>query len=275
MRPLASDVVLRGLRYLAVVNASDVFPTGDQVDAFVYTEVPRVPTDLFETATTSVSLAAFLSQFDRKSVAEYLMTTGMAAEHGGGLRLTKVGRAFEIGVERHSSQGIHAEGKLEVVGRLEDPIVYAKLLTEIDKLSNSLVVDPYLPPADLFALLELPNVTRVLTKDASIKGQNEGDRRRHLAIALGSRPEMAVRFLPTRMRELHDRLVLPGGDQGGLSIGTSLGGSQVTVITHLGIESTQVLRAHYDALWDQAVPLEPIARIGQGDESATAHRAIE
>lgn len=256
---------------MAIVNDAEVFPSKRNVDTFVYAEVPQPLHGLLEGPGMTLGASALAYQIATSSVATYLLATGMAVEHGGGLRLSKVGRAFETGAERYSRSDTADGGKLEVVGRLEDPVVYARLLTEIDKLPESLVVDPYLPPADLLALLELPSVNRVLTKDASIKGQKQEDRRRHLAIGLGSRPEVELRFLPAEMRELHDRHVLAGsGDEGGLTIGTSLGGSQMTVITHLGVETTQVLRSHYDSLWERALPLEPIARIADRDALTTS-----
>jgi hypothetical protein len=77
------------------------------------------------------------------------------------------------------------------------------------------------------------------------------------------------------VKELHDRYVLPASGVG-LMIGTSLGGSQLTVITHLSEDTTQILRDHYEGLWAQGNVLAPIRRlpvpeVPPTDEPVEAH----
>lgn len=254
---------------MAIVNDADVFPPKSAVDAFVHAELPRSAKDRFYgygSASSTLATAAN-SYFASDSVTHYLLGIGMAIEYGGGIMLTKVGRAFEIGVSKREQFESIGAGIVEVAGRLEDPVTYAKMLTEIDKQIGALVVDPYLPSGDLLTLISLPNVKRVLSRDINANGQKKDERRRHLAIALGARPEVELRFLPLNVKELHDRIVLPSPGGEGLMIGTSLGGTQLTVITHLSRETTDVLREHYEGLWKQAVKLDPIERVRDVSEA--------
>jgi hypothetical protein len=257
MQQLIPGNVQRGLSFLFALNVGDVYPAAEHVDAFVYAEVPRSAIHHY---LQDDQYDDFAGIEGGDSVVEYLLTTGLAIAHGGGISLTKAGRALAA----RGDTGIASDGTaaaLQVVGRFEDPITYAKFLTEVDKQESALVVDPYLPPDALFALIELPGVKRVLTRDTAIKGHEQQARRRQLAIAIGVKPEFELRFLPPEVKELHDRYVLPEHSGEGLMIGTSLGGTQVTVVTHLSGDTTKVLRKHYDALWDAASPLEPIARV--------------
>ncbi|WP_167050750.1 hypothetical protein [Salinibacterium sp. ZJ77] len=254
MSDLVPPHVHKALGFVALVNVSDVFPPKSTVNAFVHAETPRKWGNASGVAAGMVPVS-----LPPGSVAEYLVETGLAIEHGGGLKLTKVGLALNSGLQTPEKRLALDQPLLEVVGRLEDPVVYARLLTEIDKLDGALVVDPYLPAADLLALLELPSVERVLSKDTWTKGVKRDARRRHLQLALGAKPEVELRFLDSEIQELHDRLVLPRRGLG-LMIGTSLGGTQVTVITHLSDDTTSLLRRHYEDLWQQAVPVAPIAR---------------
>lgn len=137
--------------------------------------------------------------------------------------------------------------------------MYARLLTTIDGLTGPvLLVDPYLPSRDLLALLELPGIKRVLARDTGTESETRPDRRRRLAIALGARPEVELRF----SRDLHDRLAIPS-DGGAVMIGSSLGGRKVTVATRLSDQITASLRSHYEEVWNHAEPLEPIQRSEQ------------
>lgn len=253
MTTLSNESLHRGLSYLKMLNESNVYPSPGHINAFVNTPLPDFE-DRYH--------GSLMGRLNDRDVAKYLLRTGMAEdeERNDELSITPVGLAFLRGLEKSDSNGAPGDSVLEVVGRLEDPITYSQLLTEIDKQSHALVVDPYLPSGDLLTLIELPSVERVLTLDLSIKGQKQDERRRHLVIGLGARPDLELRFLPKEIMELHDRYVLPATGAG-LMIGTSLGGSQLTVVTHLGADSSDVLRQHYAELWEQGIPLAPIGRL--------------
>jgi hypothetical protein len=253
MVALTGEPVYRGLAYLRVLNDDGVEPSRQQIDKFVTTPEPK---SILMGGMALSSAASMLTG----SVAGYLLSTGLAVlTSGGKMTITPAGKALLAGMDVHAEPRPNGSGPLEIVGRLDDPVVYSQLLTEIDKLDGALVVDPYLPSTDLLTLMQLPGVARVLTRDLKIAGEKQVERRRHLAIALGSRPGVELRFLPTDVKELHDRYVIARHGSG-ISIGTSLGGTQVTVVQHLGPETVEVLRDHYNALWDLGDALDPIVR---------------
>jgi hypothetical protein len=264
---MTSESVIRGLKYLRMLNDSNVRPLAGFVDAFV--EAPlTTPTSDFAAFTARLNIpryAAGNASGDKADIkiSSYLLTTGMAesVSDSGALELTEIGLGFLRGIEKEEQATSRvSDSVIEVVGRLEDPVVYARLLTEIDKQHDALIVDPYLQSTDLLTLLELPSVKRVLTKDTRIRGETAEVRSRRFAIALGARADVELKYLLGRGGELHDRLVIPTAGEA-LMIGTSLGGSQMTVISHLSEDTTTLLRAHYEELWAQGDKLDPIERL--------------
>lgn len=191
--------------------------------------------------------------------ADYLIDARLLTYADRRLTLTRAGTAILRATTTGGSSTIDTR-PIEVVGRMTDPFVYAELLARIDDVQDSLVIDPYLHPGDIAALLRLSNVKRILTRDTRINGMAQVDRAQKLRIAMGARPDAQLRFASANSRELHDRLILPTRGGGGLILGTSLGGTQLTVVTRIGEESTSVLRTHYNSVWDTAAHVEPIAR---------------
>lgn len=246
---------MRGLIFVRLMNSRGISPKVSEVEAYASTPFPAGVMDLL----TQVS------RFNRQvDIVRYLKGTGFVVVIGESVRITPIGAAFcDATEELPATRQVDDPKPLEVVGRLEDPVTYAELLAEIDKCRDSLIIEPYIPPTEFASLLKLPEVRRVLTKETFIiqHGEKVGanDRRRQLAIALGARSDAELRVLPKAIKELHDRYVLPSSGNG-LMIGTSLGGTQLTVVVHLSEDSTQTLREHYDKLWSQAEAVEPIGR---------------
>ncbi|WP_348788452.1 hypothetical protein [Leifsonia sp. NPDC080035] len=252
---LTTDSAMRGLLFVRLMNAQGIKPKVSEVEAYASTPLPAGVMD-------------YLGQawgFNRQvNIVQYLTDAGFVIVVGREVHITPIGVAFCDATEELPSARKSVEAKpLEVVGRLEDPVTYAELLAEVDKCKDSLVVEPYIPPAEFASLLKLPEVKRVLTKETYIiqggKRVSVTDRRRNLAIALGGRSDAELRVLPKEIKELHDRYVLPSSGSG-LMVGTSLGGSQLTVVVHLSEDSTQTLLQHYDELWAKAEVVEPIGR---------------
>lgn len=254
---MTTMAVLRALQFVELMNDRGVRPSASHVDAFAVTPLPS---DIFAQTYNTVRRG-----FMDKNITTYLRQVGFILLNSDGVSITTLGSAFLAGMVENegSSEGGDGEGApIEVVGRLSDPVTYARLLTQIDAREHALVVDPYLPAPELQSLLQLSNVERVLSRETRLTGprpQNAAERTQHLRIALGVNPEVELRFLPSDVRELHDRLILPSTGSG-LVVGTSLGASHFTVITALGDDATAQLRAHYDGLWEQAERLEPITR---------------
>lgn len=254
MKPkLVSPIIARGLSFLLRLNEQGSRPS------------PRVVNEFCKT-TTSRNIYELDDDFgvtdQDRTVTDYLTRVGFAEQGLGTISLTATGMAFARALEQPDGKVGDESALIEVIGRLEDPFTYAALLTQVDSREHALVVDPFLPAPELSSLLRLPRVERVLTRRTHLSGKRKQDadtRNTHLQIALGANPSVELRLLPNEVRELHDRLVLPASGPG-LVIGTSLGGSHLTVITSLGEDTTRELRTYYDSLWDQAVPLEPITR---------------
>lgn len=250
---LVSPIIARGLSFLLLLNEQGSRPSPQVVNEFCRT-------------TTSQSIYQLDDEFwvtdQDRTVSAYLTRVGFAVQGLGTISLTDTGMAFAKALEQSAGGGGADPAPIEVVGRLEDLFTYAALLTQVDSREHALIVDPYLPAPELSSLLRLPRVERVLSTRTRLTGRRKQDaetRTMHLQLALGARPSVELRLLPPEIRELHDRLILPSTGQG-LIVGTSLGGSHLTVVTSLGADTTAQLRAHYDALWEQAEPLEPIAR---------------
>lgn len=236
---------MRGLLFVHTLNVQGVNVTKSDLDAFL-------------NAQPGVMFDPFLEDLYPRTT-EYLVDARLLRNARFTLIVTAAGEALIRATEPEGGQA--SDGAVvEVVGRLSDPFAYAQLLTRIDDVADAMVIDPYLPPADLAVLLQLGSVRRVLTNDQNAAGLSKADRGQKLRIALGARPGVELRFAPAKGNTLHDRLVLPrlGGE--GMLLGASLGGSQLTVATRLSAESTSVLRAHYEVVWRDGTTAKPIGR---------------
>lgn len=254
--PIQQPEVLKALKFLHAANNQKVYPTMVEVVKFATEKEPES-----QFAFRAVEFDAFRS-VSTDHLLKYLEDARLVTVVRGGAHLSDAGHALVKENQKRAFED--PEEVLEVVGRARDPIFYAKLLTEIGKLEDALLVDPYLPASDLYSVLELRNVTRVLTNKGRgtrpIAGEQPQNRKEAMALALGAfevRPEL--RMQNPEGRELHDRVVLPRSGQG-IMLGTSLGGTQLTVVTHLTEDATEVLLRHYEQIFDSAFPVNPIIR---------------
>lgn len=242
---------MRGLLFVHTLTVQGVNVTQSDLDAFL-------------NAQPGVMFDPFLEDLYPRTT-NYLVDARLLRNARSSLLVTAAGEALIRAAEPKRGQP-SGGAVMEVVGRLNDPFAYAELLTRIDDVADAMVIDPYLPPADLAVLLQLGSVRRVLTNDQKAAGLEKADREQKLRIALGARPGVELRLAPAKGNTLHDRLVLPRSGGEGMLLGASLGGSQLTVATRLSTEATSALRAHYDAVWRDGVRAEPIGR-----EAPTAH----
>ena len=173
MAALLGPQALRALSFVETLAAQGVRPTFDDVDAFV------------EAVTNTAMYDPHWDEVRVRTVV-YLRDARLLAESDGLVALTDAGRAL-----LHASEA--AGDTVEVVGRLTDPFTYASVLTRIDGIEASLVIDPYLFPDDLHALLQLPSVQRILVKRAGLPRGKPDERMRQLAIVLGARPDVEMR----------------------------------------------------------------------------------
>lgn len=262
MAPIERPEVMKALRFLRSTNNQKVFPSLREVSSFATIEEPRGRLDGYYSIAFSMA-----HRMPVEYLEHYLRDSGLVTVVNGGSHLSAAGHALVKEAERLSIGD--PGGVMEVVGRASDPVFYAKLLTEIGKLDEALLVDPYLPSSDLYSLLELSNITRVLTNRGKDRGTIAGEcthkRVEAMALALGAfevRPDLRV--LDPTVRELHDRVVLSKSGRG-LMLGTSLGGTQITVVTHLADDTTESLLNHYEPLFEAANPVEPLVRAPDED----------
>jgi hypothetical protein len=246
MKALLAPKSLRALLFVATLNDQGVTPSRSDVNAFV-----EARTNLFDFDPLADGI--------HPRIVDYLVDARLLQSSSDGVTVSAAGLAIlraEDGPTGSASESV----PVEVVGRMTDPFTYAQLLARIDDIPDALVIDPYLPAHDLATILRLTSVKRVLTRDLGAAGMPRAERAQKLRIALGARPDVQLRFLPSGSNELHDRLVLPSGPGEALLFGTSLGGTQLTVVTRIGRDATAALQGHYEELWAASTPVEPIAR---------------
>jgi hypothetical protein len=246
MEALLAPKSMRALLFVATLNEQGVTPSRPDVNAFV------------EARTNLVDFDPFADGIYPRIV-DFLVDARLLQSSRDGVTATPAGLAIlraEGGLLGAASESV----PVEVVGRMTDPFTYAQLLTRIDDIPDALVIDPYLPAHDLVTLLKLTSVKRVLTRNLGAAGMPKAERAQKLKIALGARADVQLRFLRSNSNELHDRLVLPPRRGQALLFGTSLGGTQLTVVTRISTDATIALQGHYEDLWAASTPVEPIAR---------------
>lgn len=248
MIQLLGDKQLRGLTFVHILNEQGIEPTVGDANAFVEAWVVN-------------DFDPPIEGYFRDTVDYLLGARLLKRTSGTRLTLSPAGKALLNAANTKDSVKAPS-APVEVVGRMNDPFVYAELLTRIDDVGASLVIDPYLHPRDLLVLLELSSTNRFLTVNQAAAGLNKQARMDKFRISMGARPDKELRFATGTKdsRELHDRLVIPMKGGEAISMGTSLGGQQVTVITRLGIGATNALREHYNQIWDRSTRVEPIKR---------------
>jgi len=248
MSKLLGPKPIRALLFVQTLNEQGINVSESDVDAFIEARTHYVDLDPY-------------AEFYRSTVT-YLTDARLLVKKDGCLTLSPAGRAI---LRAQDSTAVTKEdaSPVEVVGRMSDPFVYAELLSRIDDVADSMIIDPYLHPRDLMALLKLSTVRRVLTRDISVKGMKKNERTQKIKIALGARPDVELRLARGDSGELHDRLIIPGESGESLFLGTSLGGTQITVITRLGVGPTSALRGHYNTVWDSSTKVVPIERVVQ------------
>lgn len=204
--PLLGPKALRALAFVDALTAEGVRPSRDDVRAFVEA---RTSTWDYDPSREGLNV----------STVEYLLDARLLSRRDGAVELTPAGRALLRNAA--PSEG----GTMEVVGRVSDPFTYAQVLTQIDSIPDSLMIDPYLQAQDLSVLLQLRHVERVLIRPVRAHGTSVEDRLQQLRIAVGARPDVQLRAASHTPSELHDRVVLSREGSHALLLGTSLGGN--------------------------------------------------
>jgi hypothetical protein len=193
------------------------------------------------------------------AMSTYLRDVGWASVVNGVIGISDLGMQVLEASRDDAALESRLDEPLEIIVRPDDPFSYVQLLREIGKLDDVLVVDPYLPSADLEMLVKYPNVKRVLTVDTDVAGERKAVRRTNLANILGAvGGRVELRMDKSRPKKVHDRLVLPRRGFA-LTMGASLGAFQTTALVRLSEPTSDLLRPNYEAIWRDAEHLDPTA----------------
>ncbi|WP_157157582.1 hypothetical protein [Diaminobutyricimonas sp. LJ205] len=250
MNIIESDVQ-RVLAYIASLNERGYQPSLVEVD-----EYGLAPDRLRGDGYIEPGLFLDLLQSEREQSEEYssyLHRLGWIAAEGNGVSLTPAGRATLAAAPKGDTTEDSAA--IEAVVDPSDAFAYARLISHVGRLADSLLIDPYIDPDQLMWLTRLPRLSRVLT---SLPTRNATDRETRrtemLAVLAARRPGPNVRVLEGG--ELHDRVVIPAVGSA-LMLSTSLNSitRRLSVITSVGPDTSDALRRHYEALWQTSVPL--------------------
>jgi hypothetical protein len=137
---------------------------------------------------------------------------------------------------------------VEVTVDPSDKMAFARLLNQF----NNLLIDPYLKLEQFLEVADSTPVARVLTSSRAFGNDQQ---RRLYQRALGA-AEGAIEV--RHIDKLHDRHYIP--ETGNIwMLGVSLNGvaKNISVLTRLGDESSNALRAAYEKYWSDAAILAP------------------
>ncbi|WIV44708.1 MULTISPECIES: hypothetical protein [Glutamicibacter] len=182
------------------------------------------------------------------------------------VRLTNLGRGILKSLDSPVLDPTNT-GLVEVVLDPENLFAYATALNVIASVDDALLVDAFLRIQELQDISGFDNVDRILVRD-SISSNDSMT----LSVALGALHAAGRAMQIRKAPGLHDRYVIPP-EGNVVMLGTSLNGvgKKISTVTHLGGEPSQVLRSHYQTVWERAEPIAPAYPSGEKseDESST------
>lgn len=241
----------RVLAYLEALNRHGVKPSRAQLDSFAEQPQRRVTRSSGIASLGSIRDMVVGEVVDKEKYSTFLARVGWV-DGESGVVLTALGRALLKGLNSPALDE-SASDLFEIVLNPENPFAYAQALQGLGSTGPALLVEPYFRLDQLMAISELENIDRVLMSP-KVNAQD----RNLLATGLAALPEsrsLLVRFVD----DLHDRYLIPHGDEAVLMLGSSLGGvgKKVSTLTTLGAVASQALREAHESLWQDGTPIEP------------------
>jgi hypothetical protein len=197
-----------------------------------------------------------------ESLVDFLVRVNWVKLDGESVSITAVGRALLAHAERPPVTS-GSDEPLIVTLDPKDPLAYLRVFNLLSSQGPGLIVDPYLDFERLGDLLEISEVSRILTSNRSSNRRLDTMSRQ-----LGAYPE------PPEMRtlelaKLHDRFYF--ADAGAVySLGSSLNSisRRPGVITPIEDSAARsAIRSVYEQLWEEAAPLGPVREAGAGAKS--------
>lgn len=247
------DESRRILEYVAALERQGYSIKVDEFDA--YAKRPdRVPGTSRNVLTSSIESAfsAMLSGTvtPGETYRDHFKRVHWVVDAGGHVKLTRLAHALlgDINSPRLTDD---TGAFTEVVVKPEDVFAYVRLLSAINGLGVSMLIDPYLRIDQFFDIASSTMISRVLTSPRALGNAQNKENYVKAVAATGGVIEVRV------TDSLHDRHVIP--ESGGvLALGISLNGTQknFSVLTRLGEESSASLRASYEKIWSDATILE-------------------
>ncbi|WP_157079001.1 hypothetical protein [Herbiconiux solani] len=189
-----------------------------------------------------------------ESVSQYFVRLGWAYQPSAGLILiSDLGKAI-LSELNNPRIDVDSDDPISVIVDPEDPLAYARIFDLIAASGSGLIVDPYLRMPQIFELLQIPSVTRILASNREIQ-----DREGIIAHALAAKTPSPLLGLVDHSA-LHDRFYI--SDSGGVLIfGSSL--NSITrrpgVVTPIADQTAaHAIRSAYEAVWETAELIEPL-----------------
>ena len=254
---IVSEEVHRVLAYVEALNRHGVRPARALVDEFAARPDRKRPTATFPAMRTAAQMiGAMVASWDLdtsggETFCEYLARLSWIADTAQ-VELTPAGRALLKALNAPALEDASTD-VFEVVLGPDNPFAYAQTLGMLSRSPRALLVEPYFRLEQLMDVAELDNIERVLL--------GPGVKRRDLevlATGLAALPD--ERPLQVRVAAaLHDRYLIPAGEEPVVMLGASLGGigKKVSTITSLGDLASRALRQAHEDIWTDAAPLEP------------------
>ena len=259
---IANNETHRALAYLVATGRYGKPITVDLFDAYAHAPDPadaeyRTTGSLAYLMNQSLaSFAAFNGMQELVHPAEkasaYLERVGWAEIVSGSIFPTALGSAV-LQALNAPTVDVSNEDPITVVIDPDDPLAYAKVFGLIVSQDTGLLVDPYLGISQLFELLEVQAVTRILMSDKDLRVK-----RPVIAKALAAvEGRVKVRYIGEK--QLHDRFFIPDtGDV--LVFGSSLNSltRRPGVVTPLADSTaSSAIRDAYGKLWISGTAIAP------------------
>lgn len=235
----------RALAFIAAANQGGAAPTAEELHLWLADPIPR-RTGGVMASMAQPSVGALASLFGvSESTADHLVRVRWVRRLRGGLMLTPLGLAL-----MRSADGGEEAADRVVVLKPEDPLAYARLVSQVSDLGEAaILVDPYLDVDQLFKLTQSTGIMQILI--------GNHDRTKKMRTAIKAYLE-GLAECPCEVRtsaDLHDRLIV-AEDGRVWTLGSSFSGvaksRTFTVLTPLPGAAAEAVNDYVHRLWADA-----------------------
>lgn len=251
---IVSEETHRVLAYLDALNRHGVRPDRQWIDEFA-----EEPDQLVERvgglgsirAATLIAMSLGERIVAQETFTDYMARLGWVTIDSRHIELSNMGRALLNALNAPAIE--ETADVFEIVLDPADPFAYAQALGLMSSVKNALLVEPYFRLDQLMDVAPFDNITRVLL-GSRLKPREYDVLATGLA-ALPSGRKLEIR----KVRDLHDRYLIPAEAGHVLMLGASLGGigKKVSTMTTLGEVASRALREAHEELWRGAEVVQP------------------